>query len=222
MEYEKKIGVTTWPCNLGPGVNKLILAAAITLVCLSSQAQKIWENRTGCAIAQGDLAPGYLFAQKTVTAYVDGDAAIFFENRFAAEGALWVSFATAASGPTGVKVNDAMFWGAEYHFLKPSRWDPFISLTPGVGLVSVAYRNGEGVVMRTPYELAPLGSASIGCNYYVGSIFHFFVKVQGVFGQVTSVMPTSSRLDELKFTGGVAFNLRLWKPKKDAPRQKGW
>jgi hypothetical protein len=222
MEYEKKIGVTTWPCSKGHKVSALALTTVLTVMCLSIQAQKIWEDRTGCAIAQGDLAPGYLFAQKTVTAYVDGDAAIFFENRFAAEGATWISFATAASGPTGVKVNDAMFWGAEYHFLKPSRWDPFISLTPGVGLVSVAYRNEEGVLMRTPYTIAPLGSASIGCNYYVGSIFHFFVKVQGVVGQVTSVMPTSSRLDELKFTGGLAFNLRLWKPKKTAPKVNGW
>ena len=119
------------------------------------------------------------------------DMAIFFENRFAAEGAIWISFATAAQGATGPRVNEALFWGAEYHFLKPSRWDPFVSFTPGVGLVRVGYYEG-GELKLTPYTAVPLGSLSVGCNYYVGSIFHFFLKVQGVVGQVTSVMPTPS------------------------------
>jgi hypothetical protein len=79
-------------------------------------------------------------------------------------------------------------------------------------LVQVAYSE-EGIIKNTPYTPVPLASASIGCNYYVGSIFHFFVKVQGVVGQVTSTLPTTQRLDELKFTGGLAFNLRIWKPK---------
>jgi len=32
----------------------------------SSHAQKIWEERKGCVSSQGNLAPGYLFAQKAV------------------------------------------------------------------------------------------------------------------------------------------------------------
>ncbi len=193
-------------------LNKITLILMIAFICNALQAQKIWEERTGCAIAQGDLAPGYLFAQKTVSAYLDGDAALFLDNNFAVEGALWCSFATAAAGPTGIKRNEALFWGAEYHFLKPSRWDPFVSFTPGVGLVQVAYAE-EGVIKNTPYTPVPLASAAFGCNYYVGSIFHFFVKVQGVVGQVSSTLPKTQRLDELKFTGGLAFNLRFWKPK---------
>jgi hypothetical protein len=208
MEYEKKNGVITSPVKMSTMLNKIMLILMLAFICKTTQAQKIWEERTGCAIAQGDLAPGYLFAQKTVTAYVDGNAALFLDNNFAMEGALWGSFATAAAGPTGIKKNEALFWGAEYHFLKPSRWDPFVSFTPGVGLVQVAYSE-EGIIKNTPYTPVPLASASIGCNYYVGSIFHFFVKVQGVVGQVTSTLPTTQRLDELKFTGGLAF----WKPK---------
>ena len=192
--------------------------ALLVFICSATQAQKIWENRTGCVIGQGDLAPGYLFAQHTVAAYVDGDLAIFFENRFAAEGAIWASFATNTPGQPGIKVNDALFWGAEYHFLKPSRWDPYVSLTPGVGLVRVSYYNAEGDLTRTPYTAVPLGSMSIGCNYYVGSIFHFFLRVQGVVGQVSSTLPTTQRLDELKFLGGLAFNLRLWKSKNYKPK----
>ena len=218
MEYQKENGVITFPVKERCAPVKLALLLMLAIVCATIQAQKIWEARTGCAIAQGDLAPGYLFAQKTVTAYLDGDAALFFDNHFAAEGAVWASFATAAAGPAGVRVNDALFWGAEYHPLKPNRWDPFVSFTPGVGLVRVAYIGDEGIVTRTPYTAVPLGSASIGCNYYVGSIFHFFLKLQGVVGQVSSTLPHTQRLDELKFVGGLVFNLRLWKPKDYKPK----
>ena len=221
MEYQKRKGMIPSLKNKSAALSKVMLLALLASISIGSHAQKIWEDRTGCVIVQGDLAPGYLFAQKKVTAYVDGDMAIFFENRFAAEGAIWISFATAAQGATGPRVNEALFWGAEYHFLKPSRWDPFVSFTPGVGLVRVGYYEG-GELKLTPYTAVPLGSLSVGCNYYVGSIFHFFLKVQGVVGQVTSVMPTPSRLDEMKFLGGLAFNLRLWKPGKNAHRIKGW
>jgi len=213
MELKKETCMKTG-CSLQG--TKFFVIVFFALLCETAYAQKIWEERTGCAIGQGDLAPGYLFAQKTVTAYVDGDLAIFFENHFAAEGSIWISFATAAQGPTGVKFNDALFWGAEYHFLKPGRWDPFVAFTPGVGLVQVAYNDGE--ITRTPFTAVPLGSAAIGCNYYVGSIFHFFLKVQGVVGQVSSTLPKTQRLDEMKFLGGLAFNLRLWKSKKYKPK----
>lgn len=213
MEQEKETGLK--PNFKGGKFNKsLLMFIAISFMGGSVFAQKIWEERTGCVISQGDLAPGYLFSSKRVTAYVDGDVALFFDNRFAMEGAIWASFATASQGLTGVRKNEAVFWGAEYHFLKPSRWDPFVSLTPGAGLVQVAYYNTEGVLKYTPYTVVPLGSLSVGCNYYVGSIFHFFLKLQGVVGQVSSTLPYTQRLDELKFTGGLAYNIRLWKPKK--------
>jgi hypothetical protein len=216
MEHQKETRMM--PVRNKRFVSKALLLAMLACICSALSAQKIWEERTGCVIGQGDLAPGYLFAQKAVTAYVDGDIAIFFENHFAAEGAIWVSFATAAQGAAAVKVNDALFWGAEYHFIKPNRWDPFVSLTPGVGLVRVSYNGDAGDIQRTPFTAVPLGSMSLGCNYYVGSIFHFFLKVQGVVGQVSSKLPTTQRLDELKFTGGLAFNLRLWKPKNYKPK----
>jgi hypothetical protein len=177
-------------------------------------AQYIWDERKGCIAAQGNLAPGYLIETKQVSAYVDGDMQLFLSDRFAYEGAIWYSFATTHPGQAGIKANDALFAGGEYHFLKPGRCDPFGSLTPGVGLVQVAYNNGEGGIATTPYCAVPLVSASIGCNYYVGWIFHFFVKVQGVAGQTFSNMPVPQRIDEVKFTFGFGLNSRVWKPRK--------
>ena len=179
----------------------------------SLHAQKIWEERKGCVSLQGNLAPGYLFAQKAVTAYVDGDVELFLDDRFSFTGAAWCSFATSDKSHVGLRANHAIFWGVNYHFLKPSRFDPYIGFTPGVGLVRAAYKSGEDIKL-TPFSLAPLVCVSVGCNYYVGSIFHFFVRVEGVAGQMFSTLPVPQRLDEIKFMAGLGYNIRMWKPRK--------
>lgn len=190
---------------------RLLLLLLSVLAFSHLPAQKIWEERRGCIRSQGNLAPGYMFQQKNVSAYLDGDMEIFPINQLGVIGSAWCSFATTKKDHPGIKANHAVFFGANYHFLKPRRWDPFIGLTPGVGLVQAAYKSGDEL-KRTPYSLAPLFSAQIGCNFYVGSIFHFFVKMQAVAGQMFSTLPVPQRLDELKFMAGLGWNLRMWKP----------
>ena len=192
---------------------KAITIVIIVLISCQASAQKIWDERRGCVSSQGNLAPGYIFGQKAVMAYVNGDVELFLDDRFAFTGGAWASFTTSDKSQTGIKVNDAVFWGLNYHFLKPGRFDPFVGFTPGVGLVRAAYRSGETIKM-TPYSIAPLAGLTVGCNYYVGSIFHFFVKVEGVTGEMFSTLPAPKRLDEIKFMAGLGYNLRMWKPKK--------
>ena len=177
-----------------------------------TNAQRIWEARKGCIRLQGNLGGGYLFAQKKVSAYVNGEMEIFFDDRFAYTGAVCASFLTIRKNETGIKANHAVFTGANFHFLKPNRFDPYIGLTPGIALVRAVYKQGDEL-KTTPFSIAPLAALQIGCNYYVASFLHFFVKVQGVTGQMFSTLPSAQRLDEIKFTGGLGCNLRLWKPK---------
>ena len=175
-------------------------------------AQKIWEERKGCVRVQGNLAPGYMFKQKIATAYVNSDIDLFFDNHVSFTGTAWYSFALNRKIETGVKANHAIFWGLNYHFLKPSRWDPYIGFTPGLGIVKAAYKDND-ILRRTKYTAVPLVSASVGCNYYVGWVFNVFVKMQAVTGQIFSTLPAPVRLDELKIMAGLGWNLRLWKPK---------
>ncbi|MCX6199942.1 MAG: hypothetical protein NTY88_12100 [Bacteroidetes bacterium] len=153
-----------------------------------------------------------MFGQKAASAYLNGDIDVFVDDRVGVTGSAFYSFALNRNNQTGLKANHAVFFGINYHFLKPQRFDPFIGFTPGMGLVQAAYKDGD-VLKRTPYAAVPLLSAKIGFNYYVGSIFNFFAKVQGVTGQVVSTMPSAMRLDELKFMAGLGWNLRMWKPK---------
>ncbi|HWB63475.1 MAG TPA: hypothetical protein VG603_08200 [Chitinophagales bacterium] len=185
----------------------------LVLMAFKTNAQDIWEERRGCIKFQGDLAPGYLLKQKQVSAYVDGDLGVFVEDRVELTGALWASFDLTHPDETGIKANHALFTGVNYHFLKPSHWDPFIGFTPGVGLVRGEYKDANGQLVKAPFAAAPLVSASVGCAYYVGWLFNFFVKVQYVYGQTFSDLPVPDRLDELKFLAGLGFNFRAWRPK---------
>ncbi len=178
----------------------------------SLHAQRIWEVRKGCIRSQGNLGGGYLFAQKKISGYLNGEMEVFLEDRVAYTGAICFSFLTIKKNETGIKVNHAVFSGANYHFLKPSRWDPYVGLTPGVGLLKATFQNGDEL-KTTSFSIAPLLSVQVGCNFYVMSFLHFFVKAQFVTGQMFGTLPSPQRIDEMKFMGGMGWNLRLWKPK---------
>ena len=174
---------------------------------------KIWEVRKGCIRTQGNLAPGYLFSQKDVTAYVNGDVDYFVDDRTSVFGSLWASF-NMGNNPKGLYANHALFFGINYHFLRPMRIDPYIGFTPGIGLARAGYVDSLGGLHKTPFTPVPLIGVSAGFNYYVGSIFHFFVKAQFTAGQIFSNLPVEKRVDELKITAGLGYNIRLWTPKK--------
>lgn len=144
--------------------------------------------------------------------YFTGDLDLYLQNQVSVGGSLWASLPIGKKNETGVRFNSGVFGGLNYHFTKTGRWDPYLGFQPGFGVVNVAYKSGERT-KETGYTPIPLLSATLGCNYYIGSIFHFFAKVQGVTGQVFREMPTPTRLDELKITAGLGWNLRLWKPK---------
>lgn len=192
---------------------KSIITFALTL-SLSHHfafAQPIVEQRKGNIRSQGNIAATYLFEQKTFVPYLTGDMDLFFDNHVALAGSVWVSLPIGKI-KSGLKQNHAIFGGVNYHPLKKGRWDPFIGLTPGIGLVQAENKNGD-LVTRTRLSPVPLVSASVGCNYYIGSIFNFFVKAQGVSGQFFKLKHQANRLDDLRFTAGLGWNFRIWKPK---------
>ena len=210
----------------GTGMTRAVLAFTVLMfLFMAANAQKkeklrIWDVRKGSLSFQGNLAPGYLFAQKDVTAYVNGDVDYFIDDRTSVFGSLWASF-NMGNDPKGLLANHAIFSGVNYHFLKPQRIDPYIGLTPGIGLVRAGYADSLGNFQKTNFTPVPLIAASVGFNYYVGFVFHFFVKAQFTAGQIFSSLPVEKRIDELKVTVGLGYNFRVsWPKNRDKWKQK--
>jgi hypothetical protein len=89
--------------------------------------------------------------------------------------------------------------------MKPNRFDPYIGLTPGISLVRVRF-NGNERIESTPLSVVPVMSAQLGFNFYVGSIFNFFAKVQGIKGQFFSILPKPKNIDEIRIMAGLGWN----------------
>ncbi len=188
---------------------KKILTAGFILLSLLSFSQSITDHRAGHFRAQGNLAGGYLFAQKDFTAYITGDLDLFLSDDVSFTGECWYNFQTN-DRRTGLLENHALFSGFNYHPLKKGRWDPFIGLSPGMAIVKAGYNDAEGIIQET-VGVAPLVSGTVGCNYYIGSIFHLFVKARGVAGMFRGDSPEFTPLNEMKITAGLGWNVRLWK-----------
>ena len=214
---EPKINISAKQKSIITILIRPIFQFAFIVLLLTSfeniHAQRIWVQRKGCFRGQGNLGGGYFFNQKAVLGYLNGEMELFLAEKFSYTGAVSYSFLMLKKNQTGIQKNHAVYAGANYHFLKSHHCDPYIGLTPGIGMVKVAYKDGE-TIKSTPYSIVPLVSAQIGCNFYVCSFLNFFVKVQGITGQVFSTLPAPQRLDELKFMGGMGVHFRVWKPKQ--------
>lgn len=188
---------------------KAFITILLTAITALVSAQPIAERRVGSLRAQGNLAGGYLFSQKTFSASAAGDFDLFADDNVSVTGEVWYGFKTH-NKPIGLLHNHALFWGFNYHPLKKGRWDPYIGLSPGMAWVQAGYYDGEGVAIKT-FGVAPLVSGVIGCNYYAGSLFHFFVKARPVAGRFRGASAEFTSLSEMKIYAGLGWNVRLWK-----------
>jgi hypothetical protein len=189
---------------------RLIFLPLLFVICsVSAQVIPFSQTRTGFIRAQGNLAGGYLFAQKNYSAYVMGDMDVYLSERVSVTGEAWYSFATSDGA---LRHNHSIFTGFNCHLTGKGVWDPYIGLSPGLGLVAVRYEN-EGNRLISPIIPVPLVGITAGCNWYLGSIFHLFIKVRWVNGQMMGNAPFRTPLHELKITGGLGWNIRAWTPK---------
>lgn len=191
---------------------KLIVLPLLFLVCSVSAQVPFAQSRTGFIRAQGNLAGGYLFAQKSYAAFVTADVDVYLSERVSVAGEAWYSFALS-DGP--LRHNHSLFGGFNCHLTKKGAWDPYIGFSPGLGLVAVRYETGDTRVV-SPVTPVPLVGITAGCNRYLGSVFHLFLKVRWANGQMTGAPPFRTPLHELKITAGLGWNIRAWLPKKMA------
>jgi len=100
------------------------------------------------------------------------------------------------------------FFGANYHWTG-KRGDFYIGLQPGFGIIELEpyyYRN-----LDVHPSICPLASLSTGYNYFVSRYFNFFI--QGRFLTGRHLYGRELPLTELRFSGGLGFNLNTMRQK---------
>lgn len=175
------------------------------LLCVQGlYAQGMPGSRKGLIRAQANLAGGYRFPQKNFAAYLAGDLDVYLSERVSVGGEVWYSL-PLNDGP--LRQNHAVFAGFSYHPLRQGAWDPFIGFSPGLALCKIVYEDASGR-HSTPLSPAPLLGITGGCNWYLGSIFHLFVRLRWAQGQLMGDAPFRTPLQELKISGGLGWNIR--------------
>jgi hypothetical protein len=192
---------------------KIISATIIVLICTSAMAQKDTVFKSGMLRAQANISGGYLFSQKKFTPYISANADYYINENFSITGESWFSFDIVRPDQLGLRKNFSAFLGLNYHPVKYSRWDPYIGFAAGAGLLTVNHFQ-DTVIRESPVQFTPLVGVTAGLNYYIGSIFHFFVQCKFVAGGTNSSAYGRTYLEELKISGGLGWNIHTKKKYK--------
>jgi hypothetical protein len=181
---------------------------ALVLMGLAAQAQ---DNNTFVKKyllrTQGNLSVGYMVKQKTVPAYIGGDFDYFIDERVSwyGEGSFFV---TSTSDEVGYKIkhNHAILSGVNIHLTANKRFDPYIGINPGIMISQFGSTNIIIGPQYTKVGVSPVFSAAVGINYYVGSIFNFFVRARYIQGQFFANSMERIPLSEFRFSAGLGWN----------------
>lgn len=191
----------------------LIIFIMITLGMANTFAQKDTVLKTGMLRAQANISGGYLFSQKKFAPYISANIDYYINENFSITSEAWISFDIINMENIGLRKNYSLFLGLNYHPLKYSRWDPYIGFSAGGGIHTINYYQ-DTLIRESPAQFCPLVGVTAGCNYYIGSIFHFFVQAKFVAGGSNSSAYGRTYLEEIKFSGGLGWNFTPRRKKK--------
>jgi len=191
----------------------LFFTAACMIGLLSAQKDSIFK--TGLIRAQANISGGYLFHSKKYAPYISANMDYYMHENFSINGEAWFSFDIINKETTGLRKNFSTFLGMNYHPVKFSRWDPYIGVGAGMAFYTLNYYK-DTLIRESPPQFAPVVGITAGLNYYIGTIFHFFVQCKFVAGSVGNSEYGRAYMEELKISGGLGWNL---KPKKRNPKK---
>lgn len=176
------------------------------LVYFSANSQGTFSKTHGFRW-MGTFAPGVFTANGATSIYFAGDWDYYFNEHISMNGE-GQYFLAKLSGNSSINSYHALLWGMNYHFTHNKQLDPFFGMEPGLGFV-----DGVRLLGSKPwrFETVPLITFSAGTNFYVGSIFHFFVKVRYLQGQSLSATDYHLSLSEFRFMAGLGLNLGIKK-----------
>jgi hypothetical protein len=177
---------------------KSFLPVLFVFIGFSSYSQVI--DKTHALRLMGTIAPGYLLNKNYGTVYLSSSVDYYLNEKVSIYGAAdWYLESLPANKP--LRTNHSIFAGINYHFKEKAKFDPFIGFQPGVSYVKL--RNSNNV---SNIEIVPIGSIMAGVNYYVGSIFNFFVHLRLLNGRAVERLGGPYSLSEIRFMAGLGFN----------------
>jgi hypothetical protein len=181
-------------------MRKYIFLAVLLILARSSHAQTEFSKRHGVRF-MATLSPGYMFGLNEGVVSLSGSWNYYISEHISVHGEGGY-FLSSLEDKSRVRTNHSLIGGLNYHFKANKRFDPFIGMQPGAGF----FTPESGLFVQYKTEVVPIISFIGGMNYYVGSIFNFFVHLRYMQGQSLSYLPLRMPLSEIRIMAGLGFN----------------
>lgn len=188
-------------------MKKILLIVGLVGMVISANAQDKIKKARGIRM-MGTFSPGILTSTGEPVYYLTGQWNYYFNEHIslAGEGSYFMS---SLKTPNEITANHKLLGGFNYHFNSDQRFDPFIGLQMGVGLVG--RQSLQLINVKRLNEVVPLISPTVGMNYYVGSIFHFFGHVRFNSGTSLEAFNEKRNMDEWQLMVGLGLNFGVKK-----------
>jgi hypothetical protein len=197
----------------------LILNLAVSAFIIQAQSDSTFRYQS---ILKGTatITPGFLLNKAQTNIYINGDLEYFADEKISIRGDGFWMVGTQQKKAL-LKENSAIFFGALYHFHK-NRFDYFIGIQPGLSLTKPNATDNSTTLLLVSvntkteydYKLLPNFSPVTGITFYVSDYFNFFLNVRYVYARYFGYESSSLRLDELRISVGLGFQIHIKKRKK--------
>jgi hypothetical protein len=177
----------------------------LLLICLSAGNSIGQISKTHGLRAMATFSAGYMFGIQETVSSLSGDIEYYLNEKVSIQGEGSIFLSSFAS-QSRVNENSQLYGGINYHFTENKKADVFLGMQPGVSFFKLNNLNQEPEINKNP-EVIPLISFSGGLNYYVGSIFHFFLHARYIQGQTIGNPQARFSINEIRFSAGLGFNL---------------
>lgn len=164
--------------------------------------------RKGLLRAAGTFAFGTMPENNLSNAYLTGNLEYYAEKKVSVRGDIYY-FLNSLEANSILHKNSAVYFGAVYHFLAHSHFDPLIGLQPGISYTQMLAPDGTLDVAT----VCPLFSAVAGFNFFAEKWFHIQVNVRYAIGEHLTAADETN-ISELSFNFGLGFNLNVLGKKK--------
>lgn len=197
---------------------KIVLIIFVAHICSSAFALKAKSDSSsfslkGLLVSQTTITPGYFFHKGLLNSYFHPALEYFFEDKVSVRTDAFYSFTTQGDEKL-LEMNHQMMLGAFYHFQKRNS-SVCIGWQPGAAYVMQApYTFNDSLIQNPKLKVAPIMTFTVGANYFFWKYLNFFAAVNYVHGSHIPDIGNSISLDELRFSAGLGWNLRLLKKKK--------
>lgn len=154
-----------------------------------------------------NFALGDMPQNNITNAYLTGNLEYYPDKKISVRGDLYY-FINSLSKNSPLKNNDALYFGAYYHFAPNRHFDPLIGFQPGISYTEFLAPDGT---TESP-TICPLISFIAGFNFYAEEWFHFQLNIRYTIGEHLTT-GDETNISEISLNFGLGFNINVARKK---------